>query len=65
MTSGIRESLDALDEMIADGESVGFGTRYDAELVAALRELQALRRGEFVCSRCRVSQKGEQTDVEF
>ncbi len=65
MTMGLREGLDVLDEMIADGESAGFGTRYDAELVAALRELQAYRRGEFVCSRCRLTSGGAEREVEF
>jgi len=65
MTSGLREALDALDSLIADGESAGFGTRYDAEILAALRELQARRRGEFLCPRCRMHEDGEQPQVEF
>jgi hypothetical protein len=46
--SGLRESLDALESLIADGESARFGTRYDTEILAALRELQARRRGGFL-----------------
>lgn len=65
MTSGLRESLDVLDSLIADGESAGFGTRFDAEILAALKELQARRRGEFVCSRCRMREEGEQPEIEF
>lgn len=65
MTSGLRESVDILDALIADGESSGFGTRYDAEILAALKELQARRRGEYVCARGRVHEEGEQPDVEF
>jgi hypothetical protein len=65
MPSSLRESVDVLDAMIADGEAAGFGTRYDAELLAALKELQAQRRGEFICSRCRMRQEGDQTEVEF
>ena len=65
MPAGLRESVDTLDAMIADGEATGFGTRYDTEILAALKELRAHRRGEFVCSRCGVHQEGEQTEVEF
>jgi len=65
MTSGLRESLDILDSLIADGESAGFGTHLDAEILAALKELQARRRGEFVCSRCRMREQGEQPQTEF
>lgn len=65
MSSGLRESLDVLDSMIADGESAGFGTRFDAELLAALKELQARRKGEYVCARCRLREEGGQPDVEF
>jgi len=65
MSSGLRESLDILDSTLADGESAGFGTRYDAQIVAALRELQAQRRGEFVCARSRMRADGEQPEVEF
>jgi len=63
MSSGLRESLDVLESLIADGESAGFGTRYDAEILAALRELQSRRRGEFLCPRCRMA--GEQPEFEF
>jgi ribosomal protein L37AE/L43A len=65
MSSGLRESLDVLDSMIADGESAGFGTRYDAEILAALKELQARRRGEYLCPRCRMREEGEQPEVAF
>ena len=65
MTSGQRESLDILDSLIADGESAGFGTRFDVEILAALKELQARRRGEFVCSRCRMREEGDQPELEF
>lgn len=65
MASGMRESLDILDSLIADGESAGFGTRYDAEILVALKELQARRRGEFLCSRCRMREEGEQPELEF
>ncbi|HUK01232.1 MAG TPA: hypothetical protein VLW26_03040 [Steroidobacteraceae bacterium] len=65
MPSGLRETLDVLDALIADGEAAGLGTRYDAEIVAALKELQAYRRGEFLCSRCRTQLHVEQPDVEF
>lgn len=65
MTSGLRESLDILDSLIADGESAGFGTRYDAEILAALKELQVRRRGEFICPRCRMREEGEQPELEF
>ena len=65
MTSGLRDSLDVLDSLIADGESAGYGTRYDAEILAALKELHARRRGEYVCPRCRMQERGEQPEVEF
>ena len=65
MTSGLRESADVLDAMIADGEAAGFGTRYDIEILAALKELQARRRGETVCPHCGMRQEHEQTGVEF
>jgi hypothetical protein len=65
MSSGLRESMDVLDALVADGEAAGFGTRYDAEILTALKELQARRRGEFICSRCRMRQEGDQTEVEF
>jgi ribosomal protein L37AE/L43A len=65
MNSGLRESLDVLESLIADGESAGFGTRYDAEILAALRELQARRRGEFLCPRCRMRAESEQPEIEF
>ena len=65
MATGLRESLDILESMIADGESAGFGTRYDAEIFVALKKLQARRRGEFVCSRCRMRDQGDQPELEF
>lgn len=65
MTGGLRDSLDVLDSLIADGESAGYGTRFDAEILAALKELRARRRGEYVCPRCRMQERGEQPEVEF
>jgi hypothetical protein len=65
VSSGLREARDVLDSLIVDGESAGFGTRYDAELLAALKELQARRRGEFICPRCRLREEGEQPEIEF
>jgi ribosomal protein L37AE/L43A len=65
MTCGLRDSLDVLESLIADGVSAGYGTRYDAEILAALKELQARRRGEYVCPRCRMPERGEQPEVEF
>jgi hypothetical protein len=65
MSSGLRESVDILDSMLPDGESAGYGTRYDAEILPALRELQAQRRGEFVCARSRMRPDPERPEVEF
>ncbi len=65
MSSGLTETVDVLDALIADGEAEGFGTRYDTEILASLRELRALRKGEFVCSRCRIREAGEEPPVEF
>ena len=48
MSSSLRETTDVLDALIADGEAEGFGTRYDTEILAALRELKAYRRREFL-----------------
>ncbi|HVW69097.1 MAG TPA: hypothetical protein VHB68_08975 [Steroidobacteraceae bacterium] len=65
MSSTQKETTDVLDALIADGEAEGFGTRYDTDILAALRELKALRRGEFVCSRCRLSAAESEPPVEF
>jgi hypothetical protein len=65
MSSGLRASVDIRDSLLADGESAGFGTRYDAQILAGLRELQAQRGGEFVCTRSRMRVDGEWPEVEF
>ena len=65
MTSGLRDVTDVLDALIADGEAEGFGTRYDTDILAALKELKALRRGEFLCSRCLKHEVDEASSAEF
>lgn len=65
MSSTQRETTDVLDALIADGEAEGFGTRYDTDVLAALRELKALRRSEFVCSRCRMREAENESSPEF
>lgn len=65
MSSGLTDAVDALDMLIADGEAEGFGTRYDTEILAALRELRGRRKGEFVCSRCLMLEGEEGSAVEF
>jgi hypothetical protein len=65
MRSDLKEAVDVLDALIADGEAQGFGTRYDTEILAALRELKATRRGELVCSICRRHEAEEAPPVEF
>jgi hypothetical protein len=65
MGSTVRESSEVLDALIADGEAEGFGTRYDTDLLAALRELKAIRKGEFVCSRCLIREAENEPPVEF
>ncbi len=65
MSSGLKETVDVLDALIADGQSEGFGTHYDTEILAALRELKALRKGEFVCSRCLRHEVDAEPPVEF
>jgi len=64
MSSGLRETVDVLDALIADGEAEGFGTRYDTEILAALRELRAIRKSEYLCPKCR-AREAEGPPVEF
>jgi hypothetical protein len=65
MSSGLRETADVLDALIADGEAEGYGTRYDAEILAALKELRALRKSEFLCPKCLMHEAEEGPPVEF
>lgn len=65
MGSTLKETADVLDALIADGEAEGFGTRYDTDILAALRELKALRAREHVCSRCRMREAENEAPVEF
>ena len=65
MSSGLRNTRDVLDALIADGEAEGFGTRYDTEILAALRELKAYRRGEFPCPNCVRQEADEELPAEF
>lgn len=65
MSSGLRETTDVLDSLIADGEAEGFGTRYDIEILTALKELQAYRRGEFSCPNCVRQEAMEEPPIEF
>ncbi len=65
MGSTLKETADVLDALIADGEAEGFGTRYDTDILSALRELRALRAREHLCSRCRMREAEEEMPVEF
>jgi hypothetical protein len=65
MSSGLKETVDVLDALIADGEAEGFGTRYDTEILSALKELRAIRNGEFLCSRCRTHEAEDMPPAEF
>ncbi len=65
MGSTLTETSDVLDALIADGEAEGFGTRYDTEILAALRELRARRAGELMCSRCRMREAENEAPLEF
>jgi hypothetical protein len=65
MGSTLIETADVLDALIADGAAEGFGTRYDTQILAALRELRAFRAGELVCSRCRRREAENETPLEF
>ena len=65
MTSGLRDTRDVLDALIADGEAEGFGTRYDTDILAALRELRAYRRGEISCPNCLRQEADEELPAEF
>ncbi len=65
MSTGLTGTTDVLDALIADGEGQGFGTRYDTDILAALRELKALRKGELVCSRCLMREAQDEPPVEF
>ncbi len=65
MGSTLTETSDVLDALIADGEAEGFGTRYDTEIMAALRELRARRAGEIMCSRCRMREAENEAPLEF
>lgn len=64
MSAGLSQTAGVLDALIADGEGEGFGTRYDTEILAALRELRAIRKSEFVCSRCLMRQAQDEPPVE-
>lgn len=50
---------DMIDRYAGDFE-VG---QFDRDVLAALRELRANRRGEFICSRCYLRKDGETTDA--
>jgi ribosomal protein L37AE/L43A len=65
MGATLKETADVLDAMIADGEAEGFGTRYDTEILAALKELKAIRAGERTCSRCRMREAENEAPLEF
>lgn len=65
MGSTLTETSGVLDALIADGEAEGFGTRYDTEILAALRELRARRTGELMCSRCRMREAENEAPLEF
>lgn len=65
MGSTLTQTSDVLDALIADGEAEGFGTRYDTEIIAALRELRARRAGEIMCSRCRMREAENEAPLEF
>jgi hypothetical protein len=65
MRSTQKGTADVLDALIADGEAEGFGTRYDTEILAALRELRAIRASEFLCSRCRMREAENEAPLEF
>ena len=65
MTAALTDTADVLDALIADGEGQGFGTRYDTQILTALRELRAIRRGEFICSRCQLREAQDEPPVEF
>jgi ribosomal protein L37AE/L43A len=65
MGSTLTQTSDVLDALIADGEAEGFGTRYDTEIMAALRELRARRAGETMCSKCRMREAENEAPLEF
>ena len=65
MNAGLSGTAEVLDALIADGEGEGFGTRYDTQILAALRELRAIRRNELVCSRCLSRESQDDPPVEF
>lgn len=65
MSTGLTENTEVLDALIADGEGAGFGTRYDTDILTALRELRAIRKSEFVCSRCLMREAQDEPPVEF
>jgi hypothetical protein len=65
MSTGLTGNTEVLDALIADGEGQGFGTRYDTDILVALRELRAIRKSEFVCSRCLLREAQDEPPVEF
>ena len=65
MGSSLSETTDALDALIADGEAQGFGTRYDTEILAALRELKAYRRRELLSANRLRHEDDEEPAAEF
>ena len=65
MGSTLKETADVLDALIADGESEGFGTRYDTQILEALRDLRAIRTRELLCSRCRMREAENEAPLEF
>jgi hypothetical protein len=65
MGSTLTETADVLDALIANGEAEGFGTRYDTDILTALKELRALRACENLCSRCRLREAENAAPLEF
>jgi hypothetical protein len=65
MTAALTTTTGVLDALITDGEGEGFGTRYDTDILAALRELRAIRRSEFICPRCQMREGQEPPPVQF
>lgn len=65
MSAGMTGTTEVLDALIADGEGEGFGTRYDTDILAALRELRAIRKSEFVCSRCLQREAQDDPPLQF
>lgn len=56
---------DLIEFAMQDAVGVPVNNEYPTDILLCLRELQANRRGEFICSRCHLRKDGEKPSVEF